>query len=112
MEVKIEDKVYETGKFSPSVLKRVLEAQKSMENAEQSIESTIKAFDELSNFICLLLISGTEKIAYRNIKLEQIKDLQLIIEDNYTFIDIVNLFTEIMKEISESVPSEGKQIVA
>ena len=112
MQIKIEDKTYETGKFSPSILKKVLTAQKVMENADESIDATMKAFEELAEFVCLLLIGGTEKIPYRLIKLEQIQELKPIIEDNFTFIEIVNLFTEIMKEISESVPSEGKPKVA
>lgn len=112
MKVVIEDKTYETGKFSPSILKKVIVAQKVMESADESIDSTMKAFEELSEFICLLLIGGTEKIPYRLIKLEQIQEFKPIVEDNFTFIEIVNLFTEIMKEISESVPSGGKPTVA
>lgn len=112
MKIKIEEKNYETGKFSPSILKRVIEAQKVMENAGDSVEETMKAFDHLADFICLLLISGTEKIPYRLVKLEQIEELKPIIEDNFDFLEIVSLFADIMKEITGVIPQEGKPIVA
>lgn len=110
MIVELEGKKYETGKVSPSVIKKVAEAQNIMQGASNSVDGSIQAIEALTSLIALMLISGTQKIPYRSITREQIDDFRPIIEDNLDFNELVGIFTQIVSEITEALPNEGKPI--
>jgi hypothetical protein len=109
MKLTIENKKYETGKASPSILKLCAIAEKKMNISEQSTqEELFNAGDILEDILCRFLISGTNKIPYRNITQDMIDELKPIMEDNYTFIDMMGIFGDIMREISEGKEAGGK----
>ena len=109
MKLSIEGKKYETGKATPSILKLCADAEGKMSITEASTQEEVFAAGELLvDIICRFLISGTEKVPYRNITQAIVDELKPIIEDNYTFTELMGLFGEIIAEISEGKEKEGK----
>ena len=109
MKLVIEGKKYETGKATPSIMKLCAEAETKAATTENSTKEEIFASgDFLVDIICRFLISGTNKVAYRNITQDMIDDLKPILDDNFTFIEMMTLFSDIMQEVSEGKETGGK----
>lgn len=109
MKLVIEGKKYETGKASPSILKLCASAEANMNITEKSTyEEIFKASEAVTDILCRFLISGTDKVPYRNITQDMIDELKPILDDNYTFIELVGIFGDIMREVSEGKETEGK----